>query len=589
MILMVPFALINGMNLSIRTAIENAYCIPFNKRWNLKNMVGLTVVNTRWAIENHCGVKRILIRNGLTNNLQPVVLKRWEVRNKIGLIDVNVRWETSNRLGVRPLLIRKGIQNVLNEFYMKRWNLKNKCGLVDVNVRWQAENILGVTPILYRFEILNNMTLRVDSRFQIRNDMLVTTPIFKTWRISNNLVSLLGSSVYDDVEFAIYIDNIDVTPAVSENSVSITMSEDNFVNTFEANFADFSLYSQLRPNGSILERVRIVIGDDDYYFLLEERSASVEFVQKGFSISGRSRAAILGEPYGHICNDGVWRVKNDEEFAGGDDGIMAKALIAAVISKFNTGITVEYGSGELGMTDFFIPSKTLSLKDQTQIDTINTIAEAAGCIVRSGLHNTVIIRKKYPDLRAFAGGDFHFDDYENIISSAAQDILGTGANAVLVENGFGDDISGMWVIDEEYHPNGGPAWIGGVVFENAYLRLYTTPITPVADYYVLSTDGSPEYIKTVEEVIEGEYVEFSDQTGATSKPILSIISTEWLGEDGGSIEIVEEGKSDLFADDENVRGAILKISYRTQYDVWCFSNINEIMVKAMAISKNRSL
>lgn len=326
--------------------------------------------------------------------------------------------------------------------------------------------------------------------------------------------------------------------------------------------SDLSLWSLLEPDGSETLRIRIKIGTDNYYFLLEKREFSASYGKRTIKIWGRSKTAILSEPYS---------TKLSDEYA-------PSGMASDVIANYANGFTIEYNA-----FDYYIPENTLEVSGKTKIQVIDEIAKAGGGIVRCGKQGELIIRYKRPydpDSIESETTDYDFDYYDNILSLNENEIQESGYNAVLVEtdtsNKQGSNVSGTIILDPDKSPS------NPVPGDPIYIRVYLTAIPdytesgyPDSFYEFRTTDGSLSYQGTITEEVT-EDVEIVSSKGNTQYPILNIVSYEWKGLNPGTLEVDPERENTLklIPSGDRTEG-IVSITYNTVYDLWYAEGLTE--------------
>lgn len=130
-------------------------------------------------------------------------------------------------------------------------------------------------------------------------------------------------------------------------------------------------------------------------------------------------------------------------------------------------------------------------------------------------------------------------------------------------------------LDEDY--NSGQSCFG--IGEYAYFRIYGN-----ISYSCKATLGSPRAdSRGVGEVVEDEYVDFSNWSGSTNKPVDKIRSYEWIGKSLGTIDRVS-GSNALKANTSKHEGyGVAKITYTTRYDRWKHTSPTEADVVVYAV------
>jgi hypothetical protein len=383
-----------------------------------------------------------------------------------------------------------------------------------------------------------------------------STVVRKALRSRN---SINPSVLLNDVSYSVTVDGMNLTQWIT--SISVTLSEDKFLNEVDISFGSMECYFLCAPDRSRTdERLLVTIGPDVYGFLLEERSVSLNVSSQEFAVWGLSRAGILDSPY----SSPIKTEESDDDVSDFDVG----GLASEVISRYSSDLVVTFHSN---LVDRVVLPNTLSVVDRTPIEVIKEAATALGAVVRSGLSNELILRPKYPDLRVIntLPVDGEITDQDDIILLSQEEEASEGNNCVLVEGPSDSFISlqGTWEIDEEASPS--PHDIGDPV----YLRLFLTPIISGAEglvYETYSTDGTLTYIGEEEFQIEEELVDIMNGTGSLQYPALSLDNHSWLGTSPGNLSLDSYRYSAVSVDeDPELNFGVASVTYTTR----CFRYI----------------
>jgi len=516
------FSFLNTISLKVLYNIKNL--IQSIKFYNVKN-----------------SIIYILYRN-LVNHIIEDKLRLMNLLNKLGYDPVEKYYDLINSLNFDEILILTTLLNSIDEKTFKTIDIINYIGdELKKNIKI-INDILSINPLLKDYSLITTLG---------KSDPLHLGDF--------DLVADEGASASTG-DFDIFLDGQSIKDSVE--NISITLSENYFTNSFDAEISDLSLWSLLEPDGSETLRIHIKIGIDDYYFLLEKREFSASFGKRVIKIWGRSKTAILSEPYSTKLTDQY----------------LSSGVASDVIANLASGFTLEYN-----IFDYFIPENTFEIAGKTKIQVIDAIAKAGGGIVRCGKQGELIIRYKYPynpDEIESETTDYDFDYYDNIISLSESEIQESGYNAVLVETDTStkqeSNVSGTIVLDPDKTPPS--PTLGDAIYFRVYLTAipdYNESGYPDSFYEFRTTDGSLTYQGTITEEITEE-VEIVSSKGTTQYPILNIVSYSWIGLNPGTITVDPERENTLKLTPSGDRTeGIVSITYNTAYDLWYAQDLDE--------------
>ena len=321
--------------------------------------------------------------------------------------------------------------------------------------------------------------------------------------------------------------NISVTIGgriVQVSHINIEGSQDQYCLSCELHLGTQSDFVQ----SNVLDDVVVTIGSDVFYFFVEAKKRRRGYATAEYIITGLSKTALLDAPYAHTISG---------ELTG---------LASEIVSSLAVGYTVNWQT-----VDWFIPPQTLMPANQTPLQIIHDITEAAGAIIQTELDGVITIEPLYP---------VSVPDWEQSTvyygMSDALDFFTVGEN---FEHRLGynkylisDQLTSKDTIKLEEE---------GITSSRKYVRVYQTPWKN--DFTLRHTGGTWVILESLgieERVITDEIVEFVSGTGTTQYPIYSRISIEWLQDNLGNITFGEDGilESDIKAE------SLLKISYKTK-------------------------
>ena len=492
-----------------------------------------------------------------------------------------------------PLTLRFNLINALLQDFLKELNLLNKLGYDESKKEIYLINRIGHDYKLVLSNLLNSLDSSVfveehlinyigdklQKDITLINDILSINPLIKDLNLLNSigtldalnwgdfeLVADIGPSAPTG-DYDILIDNISIKDSVE--SMSLTLAEDYFVNSFKASISDISLWDSLAPDGSTTLRVKITIGTDIFYFLLEKRELEGDVKARSISLWGRSKPATLQEPYSTKLTDQY----------------LSAGMASSAIASLAPGFTLEYN-----IMDYYIPENVLEVAGKTSIEVIKEIARGGGGIIRSGKQGELIIRYKYPYNPETLDSEtaiWTYSDVDNVIRLSENDIQESGYNAVLVETDTSSlessNVSGTIVLDTDRTPE------NPTITDPIYIRVYLNAIPdysesgyPSSFYEMRLTDGSIYYNGTVIQE-ETEEVEIVSSKGSTQYPILEILSYDWLGLDPGTLDVEPDRENSLVLIPSGSRTeGLVNLTYNTVYDSWRISGLSEDAVLFVA-------
>jgi len=492
-----------------------------------------------------------------------------------------------------PFVVYFNLTNALLQEFIKELNLLNKLGYDE-----SKKDIYFINRIGYDYKlVLNNLMNSIDSSVLIEvglvnylgdkvqkdiallNDILSVNPLLKDLNLLNS-IGVLDALNWGDFklvadigpgastgDYDIFIDNVSIKDSVE--SMSITLSEDYFVNSFRASISDISLWDSLAIDGSTTTRVKVTIGTDIYYFLLEKRELTGSLKSRSISLWGRSKLATLQEPYSTKLTDQY----------------LAANMASTAVASLAPGFTLDYN-----VIDYYIPENTLEVAGKTPIEVIKEIVKAAGGIIRSGKQGELIIRYKYPYNPETLDSEtavWTYSDVDNVLSLNESYVQESGYNAVLVETDTSSlessNVSGTIVIDTERTPE------NPTIHDPIYIRVYLNAIPdylesgyPDSFYEIRLTDGFIYYNGTIIQE-ETEEIEIVSSKGSTQYPILEITSYDWIGLNPGVLDVEPDRENSIVLIPSGGRTeGLVNLTYNTVYDSWRISGLSENAVLFVA-------
>jgi len=210
-------------------------------------------------------------------------------------------------------------------------------------------------------------------------------------------------------------------------SCSVGMQENSFCYTLNLELGSQKFWEQCDPNTNVGElRIKVVIGNDTYNFLCEERSLSVSSNSVGFSVWGRSKQALLSEPYSETISD-----TETTSHSWQADSVHVSDVISYVVG--GSGVSVDWG-----VNDFLIYKDSFSVSNKSPIQIISDLANVLGAQI-TPLQDGSIKVESY----SVVGNETiaaRYNSLDDIFDMAESVDLQSGYNAVKLY-GFGDIIT----------------------------------------------------------------------------------------------------------------------------------------------------
>jgi len=353
------------------------------------------------------------------------------------------------------------------------------------------------------------------------NDLLDYNGPYEKETVGINILRGDPSFVEYSYIIKIFLDEVDVTDYILDWSV--TISEENYVNSGKITFTGKEFFTQSDPTLRIKEkRIKITIDDIDYKFLLEKRNVSRNPEDGFFSIWGRSHIAILDAPYAIPITDkeiyqdssGNWICSEDSSYVPHiwqtNDRMASEIMENVIDGNFSL---------ELEIDDFVVKKDSFVVSNETPIEIINRLAKVIGGQVRTDLDDKVIVRYEKYDTTGSTEATFY--DTEGIHLLEERVDFPEGYNRILVR-GPKDDLAEQnmnleIVLDDDLNEEKTTFIFGSDI----WLRVYRSPFD--LDYEISCSLGEITLMSSsVSEVISKESTGFSGKSLETFRPINSV-------------------------------------------------------------------
>lgn len=162
---------------------------------------------------------------------------------------------------------------------------------------------------------------------------------------------------------------IDVT------SLTVAMDVDSFCWSLNATVGSVAALDLLRPGAPV--EVEVNINGHLWIMQVDRWNQSRKFIGGDRSVSGRSRSANLAAPFGPLISLAETQARTAEQLA---QAALDEAALAGV-----SGWTVDWD-----LVDWLVPGNTWTIADQTPMQAIQAIAQAADGIVQTHRTSKVV-------------------------------------------------------------------------------------------------------------------------------------------------------------------------------------------------------
>jgi len=572
----------------------------------LRNGLGL---NSSQSLSNSLGVNSYQsITSVLGSNTYQQLVNGIAAVNTYQTLPAVVGLDATQILGA-PLSYSPQYQTLVNELaapISDYQTLTNDISSIKVNSYQTLTNELGEVDFITDYQTIRldigglrfedppaGETTYIDEFGNVKD--IVDAPDGIIYAMSEDDFTLLGfEPAITGVK--VEINNIDYTSKVK--SVEININESDIYNQCTVSFEGLELFNTFDPDKytNTLDRednrIKITIDDTiEYEFLLEQRKASETFESASFEIWGRSRTAILSEPY---CATMDYTL---------DENKSLKDVITEIITDSGKSITVEYDFPNSAYTieDFTIMASAMSYEDAFPIDIIEDLVDTYGAIVRTNADGNLVIRDKYktrPQDMSSATETIKVNRVNHIISADWGYTTKENYSTVIVMNNpSSEDMN--FLIEEENDPVLNGEHYNNDVFLQVYYNnrneLFKGTDNPPHKYTATVTDGLTQFLKVNLfpyyniKTISGdaaEFVQITNGVASVQYPILAVTNVEFIpiSPEGKIIPCAHYLVPELYGNeikfystwggDEESENNVMwgcglaKISYTTCYDRW---------------------
>ncbi len=214
------------------------------------------------------------------------------------------------------------------------------------------------------------------------------------------------------------------------DSAKISMSDSSYCFTLDLSLNSLEIWDWFDPEKNKGELcLKVLIGNNIYEFLCEERSVPIDIEGTVFSVWGRSKQALLDKPYSKIIKDTsetthLWQTQN--------------ATVTAIIQDIlTTYCPANKPTVTWNVEDYLIKAKSFSVSERSPIEVISSLADVIGAqLVPLPDGNLSIETYKTSGSTIVAD----FNDFDHIVSLNEETQHSFGHNAITI-TGAESDVS----------------------------------------------------------------------------------------------------------------------------------------------------
>ncbi|OQY25703.1 MAG: hypothetical protein B6244_14785 [Candidatus Cloacimonetes bacterium 4572_55] len=213
-------------------------------------------------------------------------------------------------------------------------------------------------------------------------------------------------------------------------SCDIKMQESSYCLTVDIQLKSKRFWNLCEPTNQWGDlRIKVIIGDTTYQFLLEERDTESSGSGLGFSIWGRSEQAVLSTPFSRTVTD-----TEESEHPWQTGSTTASAIVAYVIANYcDSPPSVSWN-----VTDFVVYKDSFSASNQSPIGIISALASVIGAELVADIDGSLSVESYSVDEGSPVES---YNDFDEITQLNESIDIPSGYNAITV-NGYDDSGGG---------------------------------------------------------------------------------------------------------------------------------------------------
>lgn len=212
------------------------------------------------------------------------------------------------------------------------------------------------------------------------------------------------------------------------DSVSIKFSEGTYCNSIDISVNSSELWEKFDPISNFGKlNIKVALGEMNYEFMCEERSANVPVSGIAFTIWGRSAQALLDKPYSKWIND-----EKETHHPWQDGDVTVKTIISYVLNQCCSAEVLSKVQVHWNVLDYIVYKDSFSCSHSTPIEIISNLAGIIGAELIPNADGSLSINE-YSVKEEVSIQDYN--DMDHITSLSDDIVYPEGYNSVTI-NGF---------------------------------------------------------------------------------------------------------------------------------------------------------
>ena len=317
-------------------------------------------------------------------------------------------------------------------------------------------------------------------------------------------------------------------------TANISQDEDSWTWNFNITLPSQVSLDSLKPGDGIYPPITLNVNGTIFELMVEGASRGRRDSTSTWSINGRGISAVLDGKTASGVNT-EWR------------NVSALSIVQGLCD--DSGVALEWL-----VVDWLIDE--IDGQGRYPIEIINEIVTAIGGVIQTRPDGSLTVRPRFRQDQETP--DITITDLDDYITLDEQWIDRDNYNSVSVGN---DDVLGdnatLNIESKDYVDEN-----GGIINDNKVIEIYSVPF--IDDITLDDSAGSAlslDYQGISERTIDVEAVEIIEGEGSVSEPFYALLSSDYIHDDLGAIEITEGGKITT-----SIKGqSLINISYKTKY------------------------
>lgn len=404
--------------------------------------------------------------------------------------------------------------------------------LTEVNVQ-QNPIVDGINEIQ---SLVNTLSHSLQEGQVITNELSVLSDLLSL-QLHRLSLSELGVHSFSQ-DYNVFLDGENINKYI-KGDLKITYTQTSIHNSITFSSISEELFIKADPsyfNGEV--RIEVQIGSRVMYFLLEERSGSMDGTIEYWGRDGTARDSSPWASPTYVLLD---------EWRSAKEVCESLPLFCAINWEIQ---------------DWLLPTNFEA--SGTPMDIIQTIVSEIGALIRAQDDGSLTIRHPYPvrpvDLVDYYSAD-PIEYPPHLISNLSYDeTVGAKYNIVTVSCDTKDKEAPTLALEDL--ESGGDRIVGTDSVVRVYWNEEPPEITNKSEIWNFSTDGNIELINVQYEE-HSEFITFADGVGSVQFPIYELLSVRWIGK-SSSVESCKQYSKEIIL--SNILDyKIAEVTYKTEF------------------------